>query len=188
MPGQMELPLGQPTQLELPLTMPQPDTTGLPLFEFPQGVLQTPPGGQIPLPLEGGRGVAPTPATLPVTPTQLELPLDMPQPGLPLEGGVARLRRTQPAIGRQLQAQQAASLAALAARSEAAKADLYPVETPTFEEAPTVDYLKKLRAFYAAEQRDRVRLQQGMKASAKRELSATTLKPVMTYSNNLTVI
>jgi hypothetical protein len=171
MPGQMELPLGQPTQLELPLTMPQPDTTGLPLFEFPQGVLQTPPGGQIPLPLEGGRGVAPTPATLPVTPTQLELPLDMPQPGLPLEGGVARLRRTQPAIGRQLQAQQAASLAALAARSEAAKADLYPVETPTFEEAPTVDYLKKLRAFYAAEQRDRVRLQQGMKASAKRELA-----------------
>ena len=174
-PGQMELPLGQPTQLELPLQQPTtptpPDTTGLPLFEFPQGVLQTPVGEQIPLPLQGGRGVAPTPVTLPVTPTQLELPLAMPQPPLPLEGGVARLRRTQPTIARQLQAQQAASLAALAARSEAAKADLYPVETPTFEEAPTIDYLKKLRAFYAAEQRDRVRLQQGMKASAKRELA-----------------
>ena len=174
-PGQMELPLGQPTQLELPLQQPTtptpPDTTGLPLFEFPQGVLQTPVGEQIPLPLQGGAGVAPTPATLPVTPTQLELPLDMPQPPLPLEGGVARLRRTQPTIARQLQAQQAASLAALAARSEAAKADLYPVEAPTFEEAPTVDYLKKLRAFYAAEQRDRVRLQQGLKATAKRELA-----------------
>ena len=161
--GQQNLLRGKAAPTEVaPTTPTPPDTTGLPLFEFPQGVLQTPVGEQIPLPLQGGAGVAPAPAALPVTPTQLELPLDMPQPGLPLEGGVARLRRTQPAIQKQLQAQQAASLAALAARSKAAKAELYPVETPTFTETPTLAQLKELRKDAKKVQSDRIRLRTGI--------------------------
>jgi hypothetical protein len=92
---------------------PQVGVEGLPLFSFPEGVLQTPPGEQIPLPLQGGAGVAPAPTEIPVaTPTQLQLPLAEPQMEMPLEGGVTRLRRGAQIV-RQLGAQQILSREAL---------------------------------------------------------------------------
>lgn len=92
----------------------QTGVEGLPLFGFPEGVLQTPPGEQIPLPLQGGAGVAPAPAVLPTsqTPVQLQLPIVEPQGELPLQGGVTRLRRGAQIV-RQLGAQQILSREAL---------------------------------------------------------------------------
>jgi hypothetical protein len=186
---QPTLPFGQQNLLRgvaaAPPTTPAPTPTpampaqvgveGLPLFGFPEGVLQTPPGEQIPLPLQGGAGVAPTPATIPVTtPIQLQLPLVETQTEMPLEGGVSRLRRGAQIV-RQLGAQQIQSRAALAAettamnaRREAAKATLLPVQPLEFTEAPTVQDLQGQRAFVAAEQRERKKLLGPSKAAMAR--------------------